>query len=361
MTLPARAVGLGLVLVAALPAAPAAAKHPRALLAHTASGGRPDGTAIDPAMSGDGRMARWASYASTARDIVGGAGTHRNVYLVQRKGPFSSRGTPWVQKRTILATRGQGGPADGDSWGGTFDGVRYSQNDRTVAPRCFAFVSAATNLVHGDGDGKADVFVRRLAGGRLVRLASSAGATEADLDGSCKTIAFVAGGVARIASPAGGGKARAISGPGASSVQLSADGHTATYERGGAVWVWRRGKARRLVTGQDPTSDGFGRYVSYRRGSAVLRAELTGPLRERSLRSNSGARVVATTPLSMTAGGSFVFFGHGAQVDSNAYRNFAVCPSAGASVTKVSGSAQGNYAVYSCSTGDVWITYLGPS
>ena len=61
----------------------------------------------------------------------------------------------------------------------------------------------------------------------------------------------------------------------------------------------------------------------------------------------------------MTAGGHFILFGIGPYVDSNVYRNFALCPVPGATVNGVMGSAHGNYAVYTCSSGDSWMSYIG--
>ena len=83
----------GLALAAA---SPALAEHPKALLAHTPSGGQPNASAQDPAISKDGRMDRYAAYDSAATDIVPGSGGYRNVYLVKRGGRITTTGTPWT-------------------------------------------------------------------------------------------------------------------------------------------------------------------------------------------------------------------------------------------------------------------------
>ncbi len=344
-----------------------AAFHPKALLAHRPDGQRPNAPATDPVISGDGRIAQWASYASRATDIVAGSGAAANVYLVERAGPYSLQGTPWREKRTVLASPGIGGPADGDSWGGTFDGreITSGANERTIAPTCFAFVSAASNLVAGDADGAADVFVRDLGSGRLTRIPSSAGATEVDLDGTCDTVAFVSGGVARVAAADGSGRATPISGAGASSLELATDGRNATYQQAGAVWHWQQRIAgpvrRRLASATSPTANSFASDIAYRRGSALYQARLKGPLDEKRMVSPlTDQKVYGTTDPSMTAGGHFVFFGNGPYVDSNVYRNFALCPYPGGEVAQVMGSAHGNYAVFTCSTGDAWLSYVGP-
>src|SRR3954449_8223809 len=108
--------------IATLCAAPAFAEHPKALLAHTPNGGVPNAPATDPAISGDGRIDRYAAFTSAATDIVPGSGSHRNVYVVYRARPFSLNGTPWRQGQTVLISKGRGGPANGDSWGAAFDG-----------------------------------------------------------------------------------------------------------------------------------------------------------------------------------------------------------------------------------------------
>jgi hypothetical protein len=162
----------------ALSAAPAHAEnlkwHPRDLLAHTPAGAQPNAPATEPALSGDGRIVRYAAYTSAATDIVAGTTGFKNVYMVHRAPPFSLLGTLWKQGDTTLETVGYDGqPANGDSWSPAFDGYDYAHAGReiTVAPACLAFVSAASNLVKGDTNGKADVFVKRLKTGRITRIA----------------------------------------------------------------------------------------------------------------------------------------------------------------------------------------------
>src|SRR4051794_2195688 len=139
--------------LAALSAAPALAEHPKYFLAHTSTGGLPNAPATDPVISRDGRLNRYAAYTSAATDIVSGSGTHRNVFLVYRTGSFNtSATTQWKSGKTVVASKGRGGPANGDSWSPTFDGYDYVHAGReiTVKPKCLAFVSAASNLVPGD-------------------------------------------------------------------------------------------------------------------------------------------------------------------------------------------------------------------
>src|SRR3954469_2933747 len=233
--LPAAVAALAL---AAVPAhAESLRMHPRDLLAHTPAGTAPNAPAGEPALSGDGRIVRYAAYSSAATDIVPGSGPVRNVFMVHRRPPFSLLGTLWNQGDTTLESRGLGGqPANGDSWGPAFDGYDYAHAGReyTVAPSCLAFVSAASNLVPGDTDGRADVFVKQLATGRLTRIAAPAAVSEVALDGRGSTVAYVAGGTVYTKNirgvGKGRGKVRRVSGPGGSSAPaLSADGKITTY------------------------------------------------------------------------------------------------------------------------------------
>ena len=200
--------------LAALLAVPATAQrqktsgHRQTLLAHTPSGGQPNAPATEPAISGDGRLNRYAAFTSAATDIVAGSGVHRNVFLVVRKRPFNlSATTQWRDAQTILASKGRGGPANGDSWGASFDGYDYARGGReiTVKPRCMAFISAASNLLPGDGNGHADVFLRKLASGKLTRIATAGAASEVALDGRCVYLSYVSGGRSTAATwaPAG--------------------------------------------------------------------------------------------------------------------------------------------------------------
>src|SRR3954454_25077797 len=171
--------------------------HPRTLLAHNTAGAEPNAPASDPALSGDGRVVRYAAYASAATDIVPGSGAFKNIFMVSRRPPFSLNGTPWVMGDTTLITRGVGGaPADGDSWGPSFDGYDYAHAGReiTVAPKCLAFVPNASNLVAGDTNGRWDVFVESLRTGKLRRIGAPAPVSEVDLDGRCFVLSYVAGG-----------------------------------------------------------------------------------------------------------------------------------------------------------------------
>jgi hypothetical protein len=357
----------------ALTAAPAGAEslrlHPRDLLAHTPAGAQPNAPATDPALSQDGRQVRYAAYTSAATDIVPNTSGVKNVFLVYRRAPFSLLGTRWYEDHTAVVSQGYDGtPANGDSWGPSFDGYDYAHAGReiTVAPRCLAFVSAASNLVPGDDNGQADVFVKYLKTGKLRRIATQGPASEVALDGRCFTVAYVAGGTVYTKDIRGKGKianrVRRVSGiGGASAPALSANGKIATYSRNGAVYVNNDGKTRFVAPGTDPSPDDWGRFVAFVRGGEVWTASITGRANAKHLSAKisrrDGQRLMNGSAPSMTAGGHFVFFVTGNMVDSNVYELFASCPAGVA--TQVAGSPHGNYATYSCSSGALYMSYVG--
>jgi hypothetical protein len=341
---------------ALLYAATAFAEHPKALLAHTPSGGQPNAPATEPAISGDGRLNRYAAFTSAATDIVAGSGAHRNVFLVVRKRPFNLNATTqWRGAKTILASKGRGGPANGDSWGATLDGYDYAHAGReiTVKPRCLAFVSAASNLVAGDGNGHADVFLRRLATGRLSRISTAGPASEVALDGRCFYLSYVSGGKVYSRDLRTGHTRRISSAGGCSSPEVSANGKITTYSCNGVVYVNRQGEGgtHRIGPGALPTADEWGRFVAFTRGADVWLANTKGAARAHRLEAG------VTAP-SMTAGGHFVFYVTGPTATSNIYRNFGTCPNSQA--LQIAGSPHGNYAAFSCSDGALYMSYIGP-
>jgi hypothetical protein len=344
----------GLALAAA---APALAEHPKALLAHTPSGGQPNAGALDPAISKDGRMDRYAAYDSTATDITPGTdGTHRNVFLVQRAGHIATNGTPWKMGATTLVSKGLGGPANGDSYGPAFDGYDYAHAGReiTVKPRCLAFVSAASNLVRGDTNGHADVFLKRLPAGGLRRIATPAEATEVALDGRCWYLDYVAGGTLYRKDLRHGGVKRISGIGGVSSPELSANGKISVYSRNGQVYVNRigGGGTHRVGTGIATTGDEWGRYVAYQSGGDIWQASTQGAPKAHVL-AGGGAWP------SMTAGGHFVFYVSGGTATSNVYKDFGSCPPTN-TAEQIAGSPHGNYAAFSCSGGALFLSYIGP-
>ena len=141
-----------------------------------------DAPARNPAISQDKRFGRLVAFES------GG-----NVFAVHRAEPYGENGTPWEAGRRELVSVGLGGaPANGPSSAPAVDGTSR------VAPHCVAFVSAASNLVRGDTNGRPDAFVRDLRSGVTKRVSvdsagrqSSGTVTEVAVDGLCRRAAFV--------------------------------------------------------------------------------------------------------------------------------------------------------------------------
>ena len=139
-----------------------------------------------------GNSGYYVAFESEASNLVkGDANAAKDVFVVRRTGSFRNNGSGWRRGRTTLISRAPGGPANGPSWGAAIDGGFWH------TPSCVAFLSAASNLVPGDTNGKVDAFVSRRIG-KLPRRVSLPGATEDTTDVAvsqdCSRIAFVTGG-----------------------------------------------------------------------------------------------------------------------------------------------------------------------
>ncbi len=104
------------------------------------TGGDPDNLSADPAISADGR---YVAFASQATDLVPGDGNGSSDIFVR-------------DRQTNTTVRASVDTAGGDSDGGS--GVPSISADG----RYVAFMSLATDLVAGDGNGQTDIFVRDL-------------------------------------------------------------------------------------------------------------------------------------------------------------------------------------------------------
>lgn len=163
------------------------------LISRSVSGGLPNGPSTNAVISGDRRYARLIAFESAASNLVDGdTNGHKDVFAVIRGGRYSNVGEEWQPARTRLVSRGLGGaPADGPSWGAAVDGD-FDSGQAT----CVAFLSAASNLVKGDTNGKVDAFLVKGDGApRRVSLPgnrqSNADTTAVDVSGDCKRTAFV--------------------------------------------------------------------------------------------------------------------------------------------------------------------------
>ncbi|MDQ3676737.1 MAG: hypothetical protein M3401_08050 [Actinomycetota bacterium] len=332
------------------------------LIARTAGGGAPNAPAGEPTISWDGRVARYVAYTSTATNIRPGTNGRRNVFLVTRGG--GGAGAPWTYGSTTLASAGlNGAPANGDSFSPALGG--WTQGDSAHKPRCLAFVSNASNLVARDANNRADVFIRSLPSGTTRRIASPAGKSASDVavSGDCRTFAIVAGGSLYLKRP---GSLKRLTSGGVRSPRLTFNGAGLSYAKRGRIYVRARsGGARRVASGSDPAAEGGKpssprrgrlRSVAYKRGGVVHYKHVGG--RDRRVGSGTAARP--------SAGGGQVMFGSGPYVYlyavSNSFGKKApqgFCPSGQGNVTETYPSGRGNYIVFSCSAGRIYLSYLG--
>jgi hypothetical protein len=189
------------LLIAATAPAPASSPQLQAaryqttwLISRDMQGGTPNGPSAHAVISGDKRYARFIAFQSEASDLVKGDGNGvGDIFPVRRGGSFSNDGEPWRPGETKLISKGLGGrDANGPSFAPAVDGNYY------VAPKCVAFLSKASNLVHGDTNGLTDAFLWEQ--GELKRISYPGGhQANEDVDavavaGDCSRTAFVVGG-----------------------------------------------------------------------------------------------------------------------------------------------------------------------
>lgn len=287
----------------------------------------------------------------------------RNVYVVKRGGVAGRFGSPWEYGATTLASRGRGGrPANGDSWSPTLSG--WTHVDDARGPACLAFVSRASNLVRGDRNRRADVFVKRLPGGKLRRIKSPRGRLSAvSIAGDCRSTAMVAAGGLYVVKS--GHKARRIARGAVRFPKLTYNGSSVSYAKRGTIYAQRiGGRARRIAKGGEPSSDGGRtsssppgavRAVAYERGGAVYQTTIG---RNEHLVSLGGRP-------SMTAGAAQTIFAYGPFIymyaTSNNYGKRppqGFCPEG--TVSEIATSARANYIAFACKGGAVYLSYVGP-
>jgi hypothetical protein len=189
----AAAVGAG----AESPAATTAQRQQATvLISHALGGGLPNGPSTNAVISNDKRYARVIAFESDASNLVrNDTNGQRDVFAVFRKGRVGNTGSRWQGGATRLISRTYSrAPANGPSFAPAVSGGFHSP------PKCIAFLSAASNLVRGDSNGKTDAFLSRGPGGKPQRLPfpgnrqPGADSTAVAVSGDCSRIAFVAGG-----------------------------------------------------------------------------------------------------------------------------------------------------------------------
>ncbi|HEV7534200.1 MAG TPA: hypothetical protein VGP90_01120, partial [Acidimicrobiia bacterium] len=123
-------------------------------------GAQGNGGSFNPALSADGRYVAFASDATAL--VPGDHNRAGDVFVHDRQ----------TGKTTLVSVTSDGKPANGDS----FDPA-LSADGRFVA-----FVSDATNLVRGDTNGAADVFVHDRETGRTTRASLGSDGAQIDSD-----------------------------------------------------------------------------------------------------------------------------------------------------------------------------------
>lgn len=319
------------------------------LISNNTSGLPANASSGDPAISQDNRTAVAVAYESSATDIVGQkTGGHNNVYLVHRRRPFGHNAEEsWKIAETVMASRGSGTP-NGDSWNPTFDG------DDTHAASCLAFLSKASNLVGGDRNHRADVFVRSLRGNGLRRIATPGSANSVDVDGGCDHIIYATGCGVYVDGP--GGEIQRIARGRASDATIDTYARAASFERGGSVFMWREGKGvKKIGRGTSPVISPNGKMVIF---------EDDGNVRRYRLLTGKTGTVGPGKQAAMTLTAVFIFWINGDLVDATGLSKPAASCTLGPRSPAT--SAHGNYVLYTCPPGpnlsphaQVYLSYIG--
>jgi hypothetical protein len=162
----------------------------------SADGAVPNGPSTNAVISNDKRYARVIAFESEASNLVSGdTNGVKDIFMVRRARPINNIGTPWRPGDTLLVSRtSTGQAANGPSFSPAVDGAFHRK------PSCVAFLSAASNIVPGDTNGKVDAFVSRGPGGPPIRVSlpggrqASSDTTAVAVSGGCSQIAFVTAG-----------------------------------------------------------------------------------------------------------------------------------------------------------------------
>jgi Tol biopolymer transport system component len=123
-----------------------------------AGGAQANGRSNQPRISGDGR---YVAFASDATNLVAGDTNHQPDVFVRDLRTGTTR---------LVSVGVHGAGADGDN----------AAPSISATGRYIAFISGASNLVHGDTDGTSDIFVRDMVAGTTQRVSVRTGGGQAD-------------------------------------------------------------------------------------------------------------------------------------------------------------------------------------
>jgi hypothetical protein len=263
MVAAAVAVTLGTALASASsPPIHAARYQTTWLISKNRHGHTPNGPSTHGVISGDRRYARVIAFQSEASDLVAGD-TNRvsDVFAIRRAGSFGNDGSPWHGGKPILLSRGRHGkPANGPSFDPAVDG-----NFRT-SPRCVAFLSAASNLVKGDTNGKVDAFLSQGPGDSLSRMSMPGGhqakgdTTAVAVSGDCSHVAYLIGD--RLYVRSNGHSTKIATGAADPSFAVG-EGDDLVFGAGGDIYrsSGGTGHPERIASGRNPAYNSLKRHV----------------------------------------------------------------------------------------------------
>jgi hypothetical protein len=242
-------VPLVALLVGASPAAAGDRAQSTELVSMAAGGGTPNGPSTNAVISADRRYSRLIAFESEATNLVtGDTNGQKDIFVIHRAGGYGNDGAEWRGRPARLVSRGvDGQPANGPSWGAAVSGDFHSPG------RCIAFLSAASNLVDGDTNGKVDAFLVSRPGAAPRRVSLVRGrelpgdVTEVTVSGDCSRVSFVAD--RRLYTKHGSRVARVRAAGRASTVSYATgDSNALVYNARGGVWLSGNGFSRgRLV------------------------------------------------------------------------------------------------------------------
>jgi hypothetical protein len=345
------------------------------LLGRTPAGTLPDGVASEPDISRDSRSNRFIAYTSTATNIAAPVTPgKKNVFVVQRTGTISPNANAWQVGGTRLVSDGQAGPGDGDSFGASISGYTGA-NDAAKGPDKVAFLSTSTNLAPGGNPTGTSAFVTGVAGGSTERINAPGTATGVGISGDSKVIYVTTTSGLYVRDE--GKLSRIVKGGGLSNPSTTLNGKQVAYQQGSKIFVANLAGGVKFVTnGVNPSADGgdpqggptqgFVRAIGYQSGGSTYRVAIDGKKRRIERFGKSTANSVDTN-----VGGSAVVFGNGAHacvevrlLDSTRKRGGydipqGACPDGQGTVTDVALSSRYNYLAFTCSSGGLYLHYVG--
>jgi hypothetical protein len=219
------------------------------MISQASGGGAPNGASTNAVISQDLRYARIIAFESEASNLVAGDTNRvKDVFAIRRAGSYGNRGTPWRPGKTQLVSRGRNGqPANGPSFDPAVDG-----NFERRA-RCVAFLSDASNLSRGDGDGVTDAFLAKAPGFRPKRISpgnKGGDTTAVAVSGDCSRTAFITGGKLYVRRGARTRRVRTRGTPGNPAFSVGRESDL-VFDAKGGVYLSRGGtrRPRRVARG----------------------------------------------------------------------------------------------------------------